>query len=242
MDDRPPGCVDEHRVGFHRGQFAGPDQVLRPFGQDKVDRRDITGGQQGGKAVHPFHPDLGASFVGEVRAPRDKAHAEGARKIGHRRPKTPKADQSKRQTLQIAPGLCLPAPACHGIDVGDQVARRRKDQGHGQMRCRGGPAGGAADRNAPRTGRRHVDGTVAHAGRDDQAQVGQRIYQSAGQGRAFAHHAQHLEGGKRFGKAFGGDGIAEHRDAIAQGAPVGVAIRIAKVVVQHGDLHRLSFS
>ena len=71
------------------------------------------------------------------------------------------------------------------------LARQFEHQAERQLRGRMAERLRSAHRNVPLCGRADVDGRIAHARRDDQLQVRQRIDDVGAEQRAFAHQADH---------------------------------------------------
>src|SRR6056297_2357823 len=202
-----------------------------------MDRGDIGNTQQVYEAFHTLHTNLGTTRVVEVRAPRHDPHAEGTGQVRHDRAQPAQSDQAKCQPFQIPTSLGLPSSASERVDVGQQVARGRKDQGHCKMRGRGRPTGGAADRDTVCRGGGGVDGKVAHSGGHEQTQVGKRLDQCRRERGAFTHHAQNVERGECVDKAVFGDRVGEDRHFGAKIAPVRKAMGISQVIVEYSNFH-----
>ncbi len=158
--------------------------------------------------------------------------------VGDLRAKVAEPEEAQHLAFETGPDRRLPAAAFHGGVLFGDVADEGQDQAPGQLGGGGPLTAGAGDRDALRGGGGHVDRGVAHAGSDEQLEVGQPGEQGAREGRALAHGHDGFEG-REAGRerVFVRDVVAEEVDVAAgrQALPVRHRLRDALVIVQNRD-------
>src|SRR5207253_1640330 len=157
--------------------------------QYHVDGDDVRLGEQlflAGVADTSLLAPLGR----QVRTPGDHVHAERFRYARHLAAELAESDDAERATLDLDPRKGLPGLAgMHARILAPDAAGQFKDQAHGE---RGGGIAGilrAADGYVARLRGLHVDRRIAHAGRQQQLQLRQRLEQTLWECGAFAHGA-----------------------------------------------------
>ena len=140
---------------------------------------------------------LGRARGAEVRAPCDHVHPEGVRDRHHRRADPPEADEAERLLVQLGAERVLPPAGADPRVLGRDRAHQRKDQRPGELDgvTRAPPR--PAHDDATASGGVEVDRGVAHAGRHQQAQVGQPFEARGVETRALAHRDDDLGAGER---------------------------------------------
>jgi hypothetical protein len=135
---------------------------------------------------------LRSALGGQVGTPRHDVHLERA---GDRRDLAAdgsKAEQADGLSVQAAAEPDLPVAVAQRPLLGGDVSQQGEDQRPGELGGGSLVAAGAADRDAPRGGRGHVDRGVAHSRRDEEAQCGQPVEQLGGKRGAFPHRDHHV--------------------------------------------------
>jgi len=182
---------------------------------------------------------LGGGLRAQVRAPGDHVHLERPRHARDPAAEPPEPDEPERAARELGPDRALPAALAHAAVLLDEVALQRDDQAPRELGGRARQPAGAADGDAELPRRVHVDRGVAHAGRHEQLQIGERCEPLGRERRPLAHRDDHLE-------------VREHvaHDAVAEQVVVEVrdlgrglqrlprpeAVGDALVVVEHRDL------
>ncbi|MDT4844418.1 hypothetical protein FQZ97_783740 [compost metagenome] len=236
--------IDQIGGRLHCGQRGGVDHVAAAFGKNQVQADDV-GRSEELVLVHPLHAGGLGALVGQVGAPGHHIHAEGQAHFRHRRAQLAQAEHAQALACQGLRHGRLPHAAAHGGIFGRQVLEEAQDVRPGQFRRRGvgvGAAGRAADDDALLGAGLQVDGVVAHAGRDQQAQLGQRADALRGERRALAHGHDHVETVERGLDLFGRDEIIEdlHLGVTAQRGPIRIAPGYVVVIVEYCDFQVLS--
>jgi hypothetical protein len=185
------------------------------------------------------------ALVGQVGAPGHHVHAEGQACLGDRRAQLAQAQHAQALACQWFRHGRLPHAAAHGRVFGRQVLEQAQDVRPGQFGRGGvgvGAAGRAADDDALLGAGLHVDGVVAHAGGDQQAQVRQGADPLRGERRALAHGDNHVVGFKRGLDLFFGNEVIEdlHLGVTAQRGPIRIALGYVVVIVEYCDFQKLS--
>src|SRR5690606_31126117 len=112
------------------------------------------------------------------------------------------AEDAEGTAAQLVADADLPATFADGVMFFGDVARKANDEAPeqlaGDVATR---AAGAANGNAELLGGRHVDARVAHAGGDDQLQVGEAAKETTGERRPLTHQAEDVEGREDLGAA-----------------------------------------
>ena len=121
-------------------------------------------------------------------APGDHLHAERPGDIGGARAELAEAEDAERHAFEVRADRALPARSGvqPGVLVAD-VARQLEHQPDGDAGGRAAERARAADHDAARLRRLNVDRGVAHAGGDQQLEVGQRLDHLARKTGALAH-------------------------------------------------------
>ena len=101
----------------------------------------------------------------------------------------------------------------HARVLAADMAGQFQDQGHRQRRGRIAAPLRAAQHHLMVFGGFQIDRSIAHAGGDQEFQLGQGRKQRARKRRALAHRADDLETLQRAGRSLGGsERLVEHRD------------------------------
>ena len=182
---------------------------------------------------------LGA-LGGEILAPGQDLHAEGAPDRRHARPEPAEPEDRERPAVQRRADGLLPAALAHALVLLRDVPHQRQDQPPGELRRRvlRIAAAGVRDRDAALLRGRKVEGAVVRPGHDDELQGRQALDQRARHRHALAQEADDVEVGKRACRLILGRKVAVEDDELAIGrkrAPVGHRHGDALVVVEDRD-------
>ncbi len=198
VHDRTARGVDEISGGLHQRQLLRADQAACARPQDHVDGHDVGRPEQLLLGSGLIDAGLLAALGGEVLAPGDDLHAHRLGDLGHPGAKPAEPDHAERLALDVGAERALPEGApLHALALLADMAGEFQHQADGDGRGRAADGGGAAGDDAALARRHDVEHPVARAGRDDQAQIGQRLDQFPWKAGPLAREHDHVEAGKR---------------------------------------------
>ena len=193
VDDRTARRVDQVGGGLHQAEFLGPDDAARSLRQDNVDGDEVRLAEQ---IVLADIADAGclAFLRRQVLAPGDDLHAERLGDVGGSRAELAEAEDAKRHAVEIGADGGLPGGA--GVQpriLVTDVPRQFEHEADGDAGGRAAERARAADHDAARLRRLGIDRGIAHAGGDQELEVGQGLDHLLGEAGPLAHGDDDVE-------------------------------------------------
>ena len=199
VDDGAARGIDQVGGRLHLRELAGAEEPARAVAEHEMNAHDVRAreqlvlGHQGGA-------DFGGARGGEILAPGDHLHLEGAADLGD--PRAQRRRARRRPSVlpfRPSPTAHLPAAFARRAVLGRDTAEEGEDQSPRQLGRRVGKPGGAADHDLALGRRCDVDRGVAHARRDQELQPREPFEQRARKRRALAHGHHRVEVGEPLG-------------------------------------------